>query len=249
MLVLASVQALLDRAREHLSAADLPALVMNDPGHAAYVAAYARVLADGAGALFEHDAEGAPRIGSFDVTENLLAAHANAERSTTHRWFSALASAIELLGAAAYRDVALSATLGGAIADAFALDAADAPGAPVDLLPRVCRELKESRSDPRERALALLGEVLTADLTDADTEVACHELLSRHEEFQSWYCDDGERNPYYAARPEFLWGAVVERRDLPTWLALVDERFPTSPDVASRARERLLREGRAWLGR
>ena len=49
--------------------------------------------------------------------------------------------------------------------------------------------------------------------------------------------------------PLFVWGAIVSRRELPRWLELVNAYFPASPELARETRERLLDEGREWLGR
>jgi hypothetical protein len=244
---LASVKALFDRARGHIPRAELPHLVMNDPGHAGYVTAYERVLARGVSALVEDAGGGLPLMGSFDITENLLLSHATAGESVTHRWFSVLTAFIELLGASTYCYAPLSRTLAALLVDSFALDAGGVHRAPVDLLPLVCRELRERSWNVHDRALALVGELLTTTLTDEETKAMCLELHARHDEFQQWYQEDGERNWWYAERPEFIWGAVAKRADLPTWLELVDRHFPSSPELAERTRERLLREGNAWL--
>ena len=245
---LPSVCAVLDRARAHIPRAELPRLVMNDPGHAAYVAAYARVLVGGLPALLEGAGDGLPLIGSFEITENLMLARTRAGESVSHRWFSVMGASIALLGASRYRYAPFPVTLAALLVDSFALEAASVAGAPVDLLPLVCRELQRTLPNAHDCALALLGELLTATLTEAETMERCRELHARHHAFQQWYTDDGsEKNPYHAARPEFVWGAVMDRSELPPWVALVEERFPSSPELASETRERLAREGRAWL--
>lgn len=243
---LPSVQAVLDRAREHVPTEALPYLVMNDPGHPNYVEAYARVLAR-AEALREEDERGVPLIGTFDITENLLLSHSCAAESAVNRWFSVLTGCIELLGAARYRYVSFSSTLAGLLTDTFALEAAKEPGAPVDLLPPMCRELREKCRNPHEGVLALVGELLTATLTDAEKEARCRELHERHEQFQTWYLENGDKNPLYAKRAEFVWGAVADRAELPAWLELVETRFPRSPELAAETRLRLLREGKSWV--
>jgi hypothetical protein len=244
----ASTEALLDRARMHIAAAALPGLVMNDPGTAGYVAAYTRVLQDGVEALFEDADDGLPLLGTFDITENLYSSHAAAHESSTHRWFSVLTAAIALLGASDYRYAPFSETLATLLRDSFALQAAEQAGAPVDLLPSLCRELRESSYDPRERALALVGELLTARMTDVEAEAACHELHALHDSFQTWFRDDGEVNAFYAERPEFIWGAAASRSELPAWLDLVEGRFPSSPRIAGETRQKLLEAGEALLG-
>src|SRR5262249_41320038 len=153
-----------------------------------------------------------------------------------------------LLGAADYSYAPLSRTLGTLLVDTFALSAANAPESPLDLVPVVSRDLKERTRNPHERVLAIVTELLTAPLTDTATEAACRELHSRHQELQEWYGEDGEKNPFYANRPEFIWGAVVDRSNLPTWLALVEKHFPRSPALAEATREKLLLEGNSWLG-
>lgn len=210
---LAAVRAVFDRAGERIPTSALPLLVMNDPGHAAYVAAYERVLSGGVPALFEEVADGSPLIGSFDITENLLLSHTRAGESAIHRWFSLMTACIELLGASAYRFAPFATTLATLLVDSFALADADVAEAPLDLLPRVCRELKASASTPHERWLALLGELFTATLSDAETDLVCHELSALHEKAQLWYAPDGSQNHFYAARSEFVWGAAVTRSD------------------------------------
>jgi len=143
--------------------------------------------------------------------------------------------------------VPLANALAGLLTDCFALQAATVPDAPVDLLPRLFRDLKERRSDPHERVLALLGELMTVRASDAEVEAGCRELHARHDEFQQWYQEDGEPNPFFAERPEFAWGAAVRRSELPAWLELVEHHFPRSPELAATTRERLLHEGQAWL--
>jgi hypothetical protein len=244
---LAAVQALFDRARDRIPRTELPRLVMNDPGHGGYVAAYERVLGRGVSALMEDAGNGLPLMGSFDITENFLLSHVAAGESVAHRWFSVLTACIEFLGGSTYRYAPLSGTLAALLVDSFALDASGALGAPLDLLPLVCRELRECRSNIHDRVLALVAELLTTTAVHEETEAMCRELHRRHEEFQQWYCGDGERNWAYAKRPEFIWGAVVNRGDLPTWLELVAKHFPSSPEFAERTRERLLCEGNAWL--
>src|SRR4051812_49030624 len=96
---LTSVRATFDRARERIPSPELPRLVMVDPGHGGYIAAYERVVAGGVPALLETLGDGLPLIGSFEITENLLLSHHRADRSVVHRWFSVLTACIELLGA------------------------------------------------------------------------------------------------------------------------------------------------------
>lgn len=237
-----SLRALFDRARTYVRAEDLARLVMNDPGHAAYVASYARVLAHGIDVLFEDTGNGLPRLGSFDITENLLLSHTNAGASTTHRWFAVLTACIELLGASTYHHAPFSKSLTALLVDTFALDAANAPGAPRDLLPAVLRDLRDGTRNPHERVLAIVGELLTASMTDSEIESACRELHARHEAFQEWYGAGGEKNPFYAGGPEFIWGAAVQQEDVVTWRTLVEMHFPRSPELAQATRTRLLFE-------
>ena len=161
---LASVRAVLDRARGCIAGEDLPGLVMSDPGSADYVTAYERVLAGGVPALLE-DHDGGRLLESFDITENLLLSHDDADRSPCHRWFSVLTASIELLawnGFSGPRDIPLSKTLCNLLLDSFALHAAEDPQAPLDLLPLVCKELQRVCGNRHVHALALLGELLVA---------------------------------------------------------------------------------------
>jgi hypothetical protein len=139
--MLSSVRAIVDRAREHLSVAELPRLVMNDPGHASYVVSYARILEGGVQVLRDDD------VMSFEITENLLQSHARAGESSMSRWFSVLTACLELLGAGAARGISLSATLSVLLADGFALEDARVAGAPLDLLPPLFQELKQMEVD------------------------------------------------------------------------------------------------------
>ena len=216
---------------------------MNDPGSAGYVLAYERVLALGVPALLE-DVDGVPRVGSCDITENLLLSHNAAPESVSKRWFSVLAACIELFGASDYCYAPFSRTLTALLVDSFALDAGRVPGAPLELLPLVCRELQQSRTDKYERTIALLGELLTARLSYVELESKCRELHALHEEFQQWYAEDGGKNLYFAERAEFIWGALrLDRGMEATWLELVERHFPSSPELARGTRERLLRDG------
>ncbi len=242
-----SVAALFDRARARIPPSTLPLLVMCDPGHPAYVEAYERVLAIGVPALFETVDHDLPRLASFDVTENLLLSHEEAGRSDHHRWFSVLTACIELLGASVYRDVPFSTTLATLLVDTFALEDAAVAGAPIDLLPTVCRAWQELASVPHEATLALVGELLTASLGDAEVDAKCEELVRRHEAAQTWGTPEGEPNPGYAAEPYFVWGAVIRRHELAKWLELTKRHFPSRTPRAAETRERLLRAGEDWL--
>lgn len=73
-----AVRTLLDRARLSLTHADLPKLVMGDPGTPGYIAAYKRVLDGGADELLR---DGGALLRSFDITENLGISHADVRRS------------------------------------------------------------------------------------------------------------------------------------------------------------------------
>jgi hypothetical protein len=243
---LPSLQALIDRARACLSAEDLPHLVMNDPGAARYVAAFERVLAAGVPALLE-DHEGRRRLESFDIIENLRLSHSDASRSPRHRWFSILTAGIELLGWDGWEGPSPKSSLHNLLTDTFALHAADDPRAPLDLLPRLCQELQQACENRHESAIALLSELLVATLSDAEVEAKCRELNQLHDEFQR-FCDaEGTPNPWYAERPEFMWGAMMSRRaELRSWLELVQTHFPASTQTGLETRERLLRDGNEW---
>ncbi len=249
---LAAVGAVLDRARRCLSREDLPGLVMSDPGSGEYVAAYARVLAGGVPALFEID-DGRRLLEGFAITENLLLSHTDASRSLYHRWFSVLTACIELLAwdGVGLRDTPLSNTLCNLLTDSFALQAAQDPRAPLDLLPRVCRELQQT-SDRHLYVLALLCELLVSRLDVADVEAKCRELNQCHEQFQPWCDEDGAPNVWFVEQPVFIWGAALKGfgsrrpKDLPRWLELVKSHFPSSPELAQETAERLVREGKAW---
>lgn len=255
---LAAVGALLDRARGAITRDDLPHLVMSDPGTGGYLAAYGRVLAGGVPALLEVR-DGVRRIDSFDITENLLLSHEDAERSPRHRWFSVLTACIELLafdGLSGPRDRPLSQTLGGLLADCFALHAARDRRAPLDLLPRVCGELRGATSNRHVHALAVLAELLVARPGEAEVDAMCRELSRCHDEFQPVCDEDGAPNPWSVERPEFVWGATLGRafgrsrrapKELARWLELVRAHFPVATELARATRERLLREGEAWL--
>ncbi len=254
---LAAVAAVLDRARGCITSADLPHLVMNDPGSAGYVAAYERVLTGGVPALLEaHD--GLPLFEGFDITENLLLSHSDASRSPSHRWFSILTACIELLAEnrpSGLRDAPLSQTLCNLLVDSFALHAAKDSRAPLDLLPRLCNELQRASEDRHVYVLALLCELLVASLNEAEVEAKCRALDQCHDEFQIPYDEDGVQNPWFVARPEFVWGAALNcpfsrsrrpPKELSVWLELVKAHFPSSPELARKTAERLLREGEGW---
>lgn len=228
---------------------------MGDPGTGDYIAAYERVLDKGVAALLEEQGDGLPLLRSFDITENLLLAHSCAGESAVHRWFSVMASCIELLGASEVTYAPFSRSLVLLLVDTFALNDAKVEGAPLDLMPRACGELKASASEPHEAMLALVGELCTASWTEAETEAACRELRALHDASQEWVAPSGEQNPFFSARPELVWGAVAEssglrdlcRDVLPLWLDVIRRSFPTRPEVANETRERLLRDGESLL--
>lgn len=242
-----SLSELFDRARSHVTAEDLPPLLMNDPGHAEYVNAYTRVLKQGLTALLEDTGRGVPLLASFAITENLVLSHARATQSIIHRWFSILTACIELLGASTYTHAPLARTLATLLADTFALLADDVSDAPLDLVRAVSRDLKDAAKNPHERVLAILSELVASSTTETSVEAACRELSAHHEAFQNFYLADGSENPFYAPRGEFIWGAVVHRDELASWLALVEEHFPRAPQLANETRSRLLAEGKALL--
>jgi hypothetical protein len=250
---LASVRAVLDRARGCITREDLWGLVMSDPGSGAYVAAYERVLAGGAPALLE-DHDGTRLFESFDIKENLLLSHSDASRSLCHRWFSVLTACIELLGwdgDDGLNGAQPSQTLCNLLTDSFALHAANDALAPLDLLPRLFKELEQTFENRHDYVLALLCELLVAKMGDADVEAKCHELNLCHDEFQEWCDEDGVENLWFTKRPEFIWGAVLRgswggapaSKDLRKWLELAKAHFPTSPELARATAERLLRDG------
>ncbi len=219
---------------------------MSDPGYGEYLEAYTEVLARGVPALLEDVRGEGQRMRSFAITENLLLSHTDAGESIVHRWFSVLTACIELLGADVTRDIALSTTLSTLLVDSFALASSSERDAPRDLLPAIARELFASRQRPHERTLVRLTELLIATLSDADVEDRCRTLHADHDQFQEYYDEQGELSWSYAARPEFVLGAVVTRRQLRTWLDLIEHHFPTSPALAKETRDRLLREGKEW---
>jgi hypothetical protein len=227
---------------------------MSDPGSAGYVAAYARVLAEGTSALLA-ESEGRPLYASFDITENLLLSHSDAARSPQHRWFSILTAGIELMSWDGHwepRGRSPAMALRTLLTDSFALRAAGDPRAPLSLLPPLCRELQAATGNLHEATVALFCELLVvaAEATPpkaARVESTCRELLRRHERFQQWCDDEGVENRWYVPRPELLWGLLVEsRHERDAWLALIEAHFPAAPPLANELRERLLREGAAW---
>lgn len=248
---LASVEAVLDRARKCLSHEELPNLVMNDPGHAGYVAAYELVLAGGAVELLG-DYDGTRLLDSFDITDNLGHYHFDASPSPSHRWFSVLTACIELLRWDEMNGIPASESLYRLMADSFALHATGDARAPLDLLPQLFRELQQACGNRHLYVAALLCELLVADLSDADVEAECRELHRCHENFQQAYVEGEEENEWlpnqwYAKRPEFIWGAVLTyRREQRMWLELVKTHFPSSPKLAHETRERLLLDGETW---
>ena len=248
----AALAALLDRARGQLTAADLPALGMGDPGTADYVAAYARVLTDGLPALLEPDAGGRRLLHHFDIRENLLLSHTDAARSGRHRWFSILTGCIELLDwhdPDHHRAAPAARMLGQVLTDSFALEAAGDPDAPVDLLPALTAALQETEHQHRH-ALAVLAALLVGPRRGAAPEAACAELHRCHDAFPEWVDADGGNNPWVARSEAFVWGAVLDHRaDLARWLELVHAHCPSAPGIAAVTRARLLEEGARWRPR
>jgi len=241
-----TLRALVDRARMHLTANDLPDLVMSDPGSASYVAAYQRVLTGGVPALLAVD-EHTPLIRSFDITENLLLSHNDAGRSSTHRWFSVLAACIELLGWDGFEGLRWTKPSGSIrhlLVDAYALHETGDRDAPLDLLPALCQELRRSSQQRHQHVALLLAELLVAAHGSTDVEQACRELALYHEESQL-YCDEhGELNAWFCSSSTFVWGVIdPSRKELRTWLELVEAYFPREPELAGATRGRLLSAG------
>jgi hypothetical protein len=119
----------------------------------------------------------------------------------------------------------------------------------------MCKELQRACDNRHVHALALLCELLVARPSEAEVEAKCAELEQCHDDFQAPCDDDGAPNPWFAERPEFVWGAVLSSRfgrsrrppkELSSWLELVRAHFPSSPALARETAERLLREGEAW---
>lgn len=242
-----TLRALLDRARGQLSADDLPGLVMSDPGSGAYVAAYRRVLSGGVPALVSRHEQG-PLMRSFDITENLLLSHTDAGRSPTHRWFSVLTAGIELLGWDGFEGPGWTRPSGSIrhlLVDSYALGEAGDRGAPLDLLPALCRELRAASQQRHQHVAMLLAEILVAAHGSTDVEQACRELARYHEESQIWCDDEGEPNRWFTSNPAFVWGVMeLSRRELRTWLELVETHFPREPELVNDTRQRLLAAAR-----
>lgn len=215
-------------------------MVMSDPGSAEYIAAYEEVLLRGVPALFEVGADGVPLLQSFDITENLLLSHADAGNSLAHRWFSVMTTCIELFGARRYRFV-FPTTLATLILDTFALQDAHAADAPLDLLPPIFRELNATREHLHERSLALLGELFTANLSDAETDTLCRELAARHD-ISLEYADNASLSLSDTALWQFWEGALgrSSRRERETWRDLTTRLFPSRTQLATATRDRLL---------
>jgi hypothetical protein len=244
-----TLRALLDRARSHVTSNDLPDLVMSDPGSADYVAAYQRVLTGGVPALLAGD-EHAPLIRSFDITENLLLSHNDAGRSSTHRWFSVLAASIELLGWDGFEGLRWTKPSGSIrhlLVDAYALHETGDRDAPLDLLPALFQELRRSSQQRHQHVALLLAELLVGS---TDVEQACRELALYHEESQI-YCDEhGELNAWFCSNSTFVWGVMdLSRKELRTWLELVETYFPREPELAGATREQLLAAGKSYRRR
>jgi hypothetical protein len=247
-----TLRALVDRARNHLSTDDLPGLVMSDPGSADYVAAYRRVLTGGAPALLSGD-EHAPLMRSFDITENLLLSHAEAGRSPTHRWFSVLTASIELLGWNGFEGPRWSKPSGSIrhlLVDSYALHDTGDRDAPLDLLPALCQELRGASQQQHQHVALLLAELLVAAHGSTDVEQACRELTRYHEQSQIWCDDNGDPNPWFSSNPAFVWGVMdLSRKELRTWLELVETHFPREPELVNDTRQRLLAAGKSYRHR
>jgi hypothetical protein len=108
--------------------------------------------------------------------------------------------------------------------------------------------LKESGLPPYDRVMTLVTELLAAPLTGPEIEQRCRTLQEYHDGFQVYYGEQGEKNPNYARRPEFVWGAVLNRPGLPVWYELTREHFPSSPALARETREKLLLAAEQRLG-
>lgn len=245
-----TLRALLDRARGHLSTDDLPGLIMSDPGSGAYVAAYQRVLTGGVPALLSADEHG-PLLHSFDITENLLLSHADAGRSSIHRWFSVLTASIELLGWNGFEGPRWTTPFGSIrhlLVDSYALHDTGARDAPLDLLPTLCRELRGATQQRHQHVALLLAELLVGAHGSTDVEQSCRELTRYHEQSQIWCDENGDPNPWFSSNPTFVWGVMnLGRRELRTWLELVENHFPREPALANGTRQRLLAAGKSTV--
>lgn len=250
---LTSLAALLDQARENLSAADLPKMLMSDPGYLDYLSAYTCVLRDGVPGLLERDEDGERRLESFDIGENLLLSHSDAGMSVRHRWFSVLTATLELMGwdgNEGLRWTKPSTSFYNLLTDSYAIaDSGDACP-PHKLLSDVCRQLRQVTGDRHFQAIALLSQLLVTNPNDDAVDSQCETLGQYHDEFQIWGDDVGNPNPWFVERPQFIWGAVLESKsELRKWLCLVELHFPSSSALARSTRERLLIDAGSWRRR
>ena len=64
-------------------------------------------------------------------------------------------------------------------------------------------------------------------------------------------CDEhGEPNVWFCSNSTFVWGVMdLSRRELRTWLELVETNFPHKPELASDTRGRLLAAGKSYRRR
>lgn len=261
------VGAVLDRARGHIPVAALTGLVMNDPGGLDYIRAYTAVLKGGVPALFYvPPGETLRRMEGFDIQENILLAHSDAHMSVTHRWFSVLASCIEL-----YCDPRCEGfdwpptawALKTLLVDSHALAELGVADAPLDLLPAAYRAVQDSITWNQPcRALALVCELMSMPLPPPEAEAKCRELTMIHETIQADYAADRDSMPMYVQlssgwHPAFVWGAGLDpyrrissggfEEEMTGWLGLVNDHFPAHPGLVAKTRERLLNEGTDWL--
>ena len=131
--------------------------------------------------------------------------------------------------------------------------------APMDLLPHVFREARRSvlrgEGDPfasySDEAFCVLAELLVAGQGDPDSFKALRARLEELDTLSSEYYLPGtfDRNPRFAAGEAFVWGLTVFDQLHADWVALVVERFPSSPPAMARTRARLIESGATWASR
>lgn len=239
---LASLQALFDLVRSKIHPSDLPGRVMGDPGTPGYIRAYTQLLGGGWRAL-EDEYDGGRLCDSFDIGENLLCFHSDASRSDTCRWFSLLASCIQLYAWDGFEGP--RGVQGGTIAsylldDAWSLEREHGLADAWALAPELFRGLRSS-NNMHFRAVAVLGEILSVD--EAEKHVAlCQELLCLQRSFEDRCVErDGEWEPNYWHLEDPIWDPLIDwGKDMERWEHVLRARFPRQPETAQHSRELFL---------
>jgi hypothetical protein len=250
---------LLDRARSRMKGKDLRPFVAFDPGVYGYAAAFDSIVKAGDRALTDiHD--GVELHRSFDFTEAVGLTRWGRPHEPDARWFRVLTCAAHLAARPlGETEIPLNYSLVALVSDALTLSEEGDADAPLDLLPDVFGEARQSvlrgEGDPwdslSDEAFCVLAELLVRDDADPDLAEALRARLEELDALSSEYYLPGtsDLNPHFAANEAFVWGLTVFDQLHADWLALVVERFPKAPSTMAQTRAKLIESGAKWASK